>query len=371
MASEIQQWKRSSEPLATRSEVVRRDIDSQLTSRESRLRKQAVYRKLVVSQESLPSDSVSQLLSSSSSQLSLPSSSSPSPSSQPSPSPANSPIPSLTNDPSPSPTNNPIPSPTPSLLTVPASSLTTAVAELLAASTDRTRLGDHYEDVRELLWGLKGALNKTTGGKTADQDARSLVNRISCPCDEVKVILRAQIAEQLVHRGYETRETEVCEGMAGVLAELMALDPAFVPIVMGVLYRSCPLLIPEVPQQGEESDREFEERTNRYRMSALLYCSMCKYSTTSGRSPCDLRWIWYLLESINQIASKQAFLEYAGFMEPLLSCGGPELKRAYPDSFGKQITLMETEILPKLERINGKTTGQITRLEKVLRDLSA
>ena len=58
-------------------------------------------------------------------------------------------------------------------------------------------------------------------------------------------------------------------------------------------------------------------------------------------------------------------------MEPLLSCAGLELKRAYPDSFGKQMALMKTEILPKLERINGKTTGQIARLEKVLRDLSA
>lgn len=389
MASEIQQWKRSSEPLATRSEAVRRDIDKQLASRESRLRKQAVYKKSASQEREsslLPS---SQSSSRSSPQSSPQSSPSNDPLASPSPSPTSpvndpliSPFNNLTAPPSnsqttpavpipPLPSNTPHDSPKPTLLTVPASSLTAAIAELLAASADRTRLGSHYEDVRELLWALKGTLNKTTGGKTADQDARSLAEMVSCPCGEVKAILRAQIAEQLVHWGCETRETEVCEGMADVLAELMALDHAFIPIVMGVLYRSCPLLIPEVPQQGEETDREFEERTSKYRMSVLLYCSMCKHSTTGGRNPCDLRWVWYLLESINEVASNQVFLEYSGFMEPLLSCAGLELKRAYPDSFGKQMALMKTEILPKLERINGKTTGQIARLEKVMRDLSA
>ena len=32
---------------------------------------------------------------------------------------------------------------------------------------------------------------------------------------------------------------------------------------------------------------------------------------------------------------------------------------------------MKSEILPRLERINGKTTGQIARLDRVLRELSA
>lgn len=244
------------------------------------------------------------------------------------------------------------------------------MTELLAASADQTLLGSHYEDVRELLWGLKGTLNKTTGGKTTHRDACSLIEMISCPNDKVKAILRAQVADQLVHRGCETRETEVCEAMGAVLAELMTLDRAFVPIIVGALYRSCPLLIPEVPSQTEKTDREFEERTNKYRMSVLLYCSMCRGSA-DGTKPCDLRWIWYLLESINRIASKQVFLEYPGFMEPLLSCAGSELKQVYPESFGKQLSLMKSEILPRLERINGKTTGQIARLDRVLRELSA
>ena len=88
------------------------------------------------------------------------------------------------------------------------------MTELLAASADQTLLGSHYEDVRELLWGLKGTLNKTTGGKTTHRDACSLIEMISCPNDKVKAILRAQVADQLVHRGCETRETEVCEAMA-------------------------------------------------------------------------------------------------------------------------------------------------------------
>ena len=365
MASEIQQWKRSSEPLTTRSQAVRCDIDKQFISRESRLRKQAVYKKSMASPTSTAECVKAELPSS------LPSSSQSSPQSSPQSTSQSTSSPAHDQTISSKDTQTTLPTKQyPTLLTIPAASLTGAMTELLAASADQTLLGSHYEDVRELLWGLKGTLNKTTGGKTTHRDACSLIEMISCPNDKVKAILRAQVADQLVHRGCETRETEVCEAMAAVLAELMTLDRAFVPIIVGALYRSCPLLIPEVPSQTEETDREFEERTNRYRMSVLLYCSMCRGSA-DGTKPCDLRWIWYLLESINRIASKQVFLEYPGFMEPLLSCAGSELKQVYPESFGKQLSLMKSEILPRLERINGKTTEQIARLDRVLRELSA
>lgn len=77
MASEIQQWKRSSEPLTTRSQAVRCDIDKQFISRESRLRKQAVYKKSVASPTSTAECVKAELPSS------LPSSSQSSPQSSP------------------------------------------------------------------------------------------------------------------------------------------------------------------------------------------------------------------------------------------------------------------------------------------------
>lgn len=254
-----------------------------------------------------------------------------------------------------------------SITSIPPSSLIRAVDELLEAGGSKEVLGEYYGDVRELIWKLKGILNKVTGGESASLEAQSILDVLNhCSCQEVQAILRAEVTNNLIRKAAETSARSVCTDITSVLGELATRDSHFVSMIFGLLYRQCPLLIPEMPEQSSLSDRAFEDKMKNYSMLVVLFCSLCSYRSSKGTNPFNLSYIWYWINELNELALKQTLLEYSGMVEPLFSSLGGVLSQKYPKSFRELLQFTKNSILPKLQRIPGKTAGQIYRLESTL-----
>ena len=280
-------------------------------------------------------------------------------------SPSSSPEPLTQSAPSISPSPEPLIQPM--LTSIPPSSLIQAVDELLQARTNKDVLGEYYGDVREYIWKLKGILNKVSGGESACQEAESILAILNqCSCQEVQAILRAEIVDNLIHKAAETSYKNVCIDMAAIIAELAIADSHFVSMILGSLYRQCPLLIPQKPESSSLSVRAFENRMKNYSMLVILFCSLCLYRSSKGTNSFNLYYVWYWVNEFNKLALKQPFLEYSGMVEPLFSILGDELCHSYPKAFQKLVQFTKESIVPTLEQIDGKTTGYIYRLLSIL-----
>ena len=356
LREETEQWKKSQEPLETRNAVVKKEIQRKAKKRDRKLQKIAViYEETVISKSeqiestSSESDQVTEIpeISATSAELTDET--------------------KTCNDPVVSPPSSPEPLIQHTLTSIPPSSLMHAVDELLQAGNDKVILGEYYGDVRECIWRLKGILNKVTGGESACQEAESMLAVLNqCSCKEVQAILRAEITNNLIHKAAETSSKNVCIDMASVLAELAISDSHFVSMILGSLYRQCPLLIPEISETSSLSDRAFEDKMKSYSMLVILYCALCLYRSSKGTNSFNLYYIWYWINEFNELALKQPLLEYSGMVEPLFSILGDKLFHTYPKSFQKLVQFTKESILPKLDRIDGKTTGHIYRLQSTL-----
>ena len=356
LREETEEWKKSQEPLETRNAVVKKEIRRKAKERDQKLQKIAVIcEEVVISKQkqveptSGESDQVTEIPEMSATSAKLIDET------------------KICSDPVVSPPSSPEPLVQHTLTSIPPSSLIHAVDELLQAGNDKAVLGEYYGDVRECIWKLKGILNKVVGGKSACQEAESLLSILNqCSCKEVQAILRAEITNNLIHKAAETSSKNVCIDMASVLAELTISDSHFVSMILGLLYRQCPLLIPEMPEISSLSDRAFEDKMKSYSMLVILFCSLCMYQSSKGTNLFNLYYFWYWIHEFNELALRQPLLEYSGMVEPLFSVFGDKLCHIYPKSFQKLIQFTKESILPKLERIDGKTTGHIYRLQTTL-----
>ena len=244
-----------------------------------------------------------------------------------------------------------------SLLPADLISMATELDSLLEGSsgTQETRRA-----LKEESWRLQGILNRVAFNRTVIQTcAQQLVQHFqSYQNRDVELVMKNYVAKRLIIKGKESSESMVCMSFSFLLAELASLDSLFVNMIMGQLYKQCPLIRLETSQLDSLSAEEFESIVMKDSMMIRLFAGLFLFNPRLF--PIEFAWKWINL--VVQLADCTHFLEASHSLEAFLETCGFVLQKEKP-RFSNLLKHINEITIPNLSDLPSFTSGSIARLK--------
>ena len=170
--------------------------------------------------------------------------------------------------------------------------------------------------------------------------------------------MKNYVAKRLIIKGKESSESMVCMSFSFLLAELASLDSLFVNMIMGQLYKQCPLIRLETSQLDSLSAEEFESIVMKDSMMIRLFAGLFLFNPRLF--PIEFAWKWINL--VVQLADCTHFLEASHSLEAFLETCGFVLQKEKP-RFSNLLKHINEITIPNLSDLPSFTSGSIARLK--------
>ena len=245
------------------------------------------------------------------------------------------------------------------------SDLVSMATDLDSVFTSNQPSLDTYRILKEESWQLQSILNRVAFQRDVIQTcAQQLIHRIqSYHNPDCEIVMRNYVAKRLIEKGMESTEPTVCMSFSFLLAELASLDPLFVNMIMGQLYKQCPQIRLEVPESGALSAEKFESVMMKHSMVIRLFAGL--FLMNSRSFPVEFAWKWIRL--FVQLADCTHFLEAPQNLEAFLETCGFLLQRDGA-RFAKLLKHINEITIPSLSDVPSFTSGSIARLKILVSD---
>ena len=150
----------------------------------------------------------------------------------------------------------------------------------------------------------------------------------------------------------------LCMSFSFLLAELASLDSLFVNMIMGQLYKECPLIRLEASNLDSLSAEKFEPAMMQHSMMIRLFAGLFLFNPRLF--PIEFAWKWILL--FIQLADCEQFLEAPQNIEAFLETCGYLLQKE-ETKFTNLLRHIRELTIPNLKDLPSFTSGSIARLK--------
>ena len=214
--------------------------------------------------------------------------------------------------------------------------------------------------LKEESWQLQGILNRVAFNRNVIQTcAQQLIHRIqSYHNQDVELVMKNYVAKRLIMKGKDASEATVCMSFSFLLAELASLDSLFVNMIMGQLYKECPLIRLEASNLDSLSAEKFEPAMMQHSMMIRLFAGLFLFNPRLF--PIEFAWKWILL--FIQLADCEQFLEAPQNIEAFLETCGFLLQKE-ETKFTNLLRHIRELTIPNLKDLPSFTSGSIARLK--------
>ena len=214
--------------------------------------------------------------------------------------------------------------------------------------------------LKEESWQLQGILNRVAFNRNVIQTcAQQLIHRIqSYHNQDVELVMKNYVAKRLIMKGKEASEATVCMSFSFLLAELASRDSLFVNMIMGQLYKECPLIRLEASKLDSLSAEKFEPAMMQHSMMIRLFAGLFVFNPRLF--PIEFAWKWVLL--FIRLVDCEQFLEAPQNIEAFVETCGFLLQRDEA-RFTDMLRHIRELTIPNLKDLPSFTSGSIARLK--------